>query len=268
MDSLILADNVRRKVLKLTNKSHASHIGSNFSEIDILAVLYSDVLNYVADNPNWDDRDRFILSKGHGGLAVYSTLSECGIISNELLSEYYTDGSIMSGHVSAKGIPGVEFSTGSFGHEACVAAGMAYYAKVKKKPYNVYSLIGDGENEEGSIWEMAIFASKHHLDNFTLILDNNGLQCMDTIKNVTGIERFEEMWEAFGWTVESVNNGHDHAKLLEAFRSGSNGKPKIIIAHTIKGKGVSFMENEILWHFRDPQGEDYIKALRELENIG
>ncbi len=265
MNSVVIAKNVRKHVLNLTSKSHASHIGSNFSEVDILAVLYGEVLNYRCQQPDWEKRDRFLLSKGHGGLAVYATLAECGIISHEMLSHYYEDGSALSGHISSKAVPGVEFSTGSLGHGVCVAAGMAYYAKVNQKDYKIYALIGDGENEEGSVWEMAVFARKHNLDNFTVILDNNGLQCMDRVANISGIECFEDLWTAFGWTVITVDDGHDHKQLLSAFQSSNEGRPKIIIAHTIKGKGVSFMEDKVLWHFRDPQGSDYEKALAELE---
>jgi len=248
----------------MTHASHASHIGSILSLADIVAVLYHDVLRYDPKNPKWEDRDRVVLSKGHAGVAIYSALAESGFFPLSELEKYYQNGSPYSGHVSHKGVPGVELSTGSLGHGVAVACGMALAGKAKGKGYKVYAIIGDGENEEGSVWETALIAAQQKLDNFTVIVDANHMQGMGDCKDATAIYPLVDKWKSFGFYVLDVQDGNDVEQLREAFAKERPGKPRCVIANTIKGKGVSFMENNILWHFRDPQGECYEKAIAEL----
>lgn len=264
MSSGELAQRVRKDVIQMTHKSHASHVASALSVADIIAVLYADVLNVFPDDPQREDRDRLILSKGHAGAAIYAVLAELGFFPREELEKYYTDGSVYSGHVSHRGVPGVEFSTGSLGHGAAVACGMAMAAKCGKRPYNVYTVIGDGECNEGSIWEMAMTASQYKLDNFTVVIDRNGMQAMGFCEELLQMEPMAEKWRDFGWTVAEVADGNDHDQLRGAFHAPFHGKPKCIVARTVKGKGVSFMENNLLWHYKDPQGDFYERAIREI----
>lgn len=265
MNSKELALNMRKDAIEMVNKSHASHIGAVLSVIDIVAVLYSDIMNIDPNNPDMENRDRMILSKGHAGIAIYTALAECGFFPKTELKKYYSDGSVYSGHISSKGVPGVELSTGSLGHGAGVACGMALSAKLKKDDYHVYTIVGDGECEEGSIWEMAMLANKYKLNNFTVIVDHNKMQAMGTCEDVIAIGSLYDKWEAFGWNVINVEDGNDHEQLKSSFDKRSNDKPNVIIANTVKGKGISFMENNLVWHYRDPQGEEYIKAKQELE---
>ncbi len=264
MDSRELAQKVRIHAINMTHNAHASHIGSILSIVDILAVLYADVMKIYPQDPQNQKRDRLILSKGHAGVALYATLAEMGYFSVEELRTYYQNGSKLSGHISHKEVNGVEFSTGSLGHGACVAAGMALAGKLDYKRHNVYTILGDGECEEGSIWEMALFASHNHLDNFTVIVDHNKIQAMGNCKEEIGLDTLAQKWADFGFTVIECD-GHLHSELREAFSTEKNGKPLCIIAHTTKGKGVSFMENNLVWHYRDPQGEDYKNAIQELK---
>lgn len=259
-----LAYRIRRHAIEMTHAAHASHIGSVLSVADIVAVLYGNVMKIFPNDPQNDGRDRFVLSKGHAGIAIYSVLAEMGFFPVEELDTYYQNGSKLSGHVSNKGVPGVEFSTGSLGHGVCVACGMALAAKLDKKQHHVYAIIGDGENEEGSVWEMSLFASHHKLDNFTVIVDHNMGQAMGTCEEVIGLNNLAKKWEIFGFKVLECD-GHNHNELLQVLTVKSFNKPICIIAHTIKGKGISFMENNLLWHYRDPQGEFYEKAIKELE---
>ena len=256
---------IRKHAMKMTSVGGSSHIGSILSIADILAVLYGSVMNYKADEPKWSDRDRFILSKGHAGAGVYAALAESGFMPVEKLKTHYQDGSDLSGHVSHKSIPGVEFSTGSLGHGFPVATGMALAAKINKSKHNIYVLMSDGECDEGSNWEAALFAPHHKLDNLVVIIDRNKLQSIHSTEDTLGLEPFVDKWQAFGWNVVNVD-GHDHQKLLDACKSMVIGKPLCIIANTIKGKGVSFMENNTLWHYRSPQGEEYNAAMKELNN--
>jgi len=269
MESLIarsvpLANRIRQDAVRMAHRTHASHIGGVMSVADVVAVLYAGVANVSPGNPMDPDRDRVVLSKGHSGMAIYAALAETGFFFRSELNKYYTDGSVYSGHVSHKGVPGVEFSTGSLGQGVCVACGMAMSGKVRKQGFHVYAIIGDGENEEGSVWEMALFAAHQKLDNFTVIVDHNKMQAMGFCDAQAGMSRLSDKWESFGWHVVTVKDGNDHAQLIDAFGRHQQGKPTVIIANTIKGKGVSYMENELLWHYRDPQGEFYEQAIREL----
>lgn len=265
MNSEQLAWHMRKDAIEMVHATHASHIGAVLSVIDIVAVLYSDILNVDPKNPKDPKRDRVILSKGHAGISIYAALAECGFIPKEDLKKYYTNGSVYSGHVSSKGVPGVELSTGSLGHGVGVACGLALAGKKAGKKYHVYAIVGDGECEEGSVWETALFANKYNLSNFTVIVDHNRMQAMGFCDDVIALGSLEEKWRAFGWNVITVDNGNSHIELRNAFRSRCENKPNVIIADTIKGKGISFMENNLLWHYRDPQGEYYEEALKELE---
>ena len=259
-----LANNIRKHAVNMTSTGGSSHIGSILSIADILAVLYGSVLNYKTDNPKWQSRDRFILSKGHAGAGVYAALAESGFMSVDKLKTHYKNGSDLSGHVSHKGIPGVEFSTGSLGHGLPVAAGMALAAKINEDEHTVYVLMSDGECDEGSNWEAALFAPHHKLDNLIVIIDRNKLQSIHSTEETLGLEPFVDKWQAFGWNVVDVD-GHDHEQLISACNSKMVGKPLCIMANTTKGKGISFMENQVLWHYRSPQGKEYEAAIKELE---
>lgn len=265
MNSEELAWKIRRHVIEMTHEARASHVGGALSAADIIAVLYADVLKYDIRDPEWAERDRVILSKGHNGSAMYAALAECGFFPVDMLHNYGKNGSNFSCHISHKNVPGVEISSGSLGHGVCVACGMALNGKIRNKPYRVYSIVGDGECNEGAVWEMALLASKYKLDNYTVIVDRNRMQGMGYCQDVLNTEPFADKWKAFGWHVVEVADGNQHEQLKRAFKDVHKDKPRVIIAHTIKGCGISFMENQLLWHYRDPQGEDYENAVKELE---
>jgi transketolase len=260
-----LALKIRKHAVNMASTGGSSHIGSILSIADILSVLYGSVMNYKAGEPKWSGRDRFILSKGHAGAGVYAVLAESGFMSVDKLKTHYQDGSDLSGHVSHKGVPGVELSTGSLGHGLPVAAGMALAAKINKDKHNIYVLMSDGECDEGSNWEAALFAPHHKLDNLVAIIDRNKLQSIHSTEDTLSLEPFVDKWQAFGWNVVDVD-GHDHQQLLNACDNKVAGKPLCIVANTTKGKGISFMENQILWHYRIPQGKEYEAAMKELDN--
>ncbi|MDB4365987.1 transketolase [Pirellulales bacterium] len=259
-----LAKKIRIHVLQMTSNGGSSHIGSAFSMADIVAVLYGSILRIDPTNPECTDRDRFILSKGHAGAAVYAALAEKGFFDKGWLQTHYKNGSKLSGHISHKGIPGVEMSTGSLGHGLPVATGMAIAAKRKKEQHRVFVLLGDGECDEGSNWEAALFASHHRLSNLTVLIDYNKLQSLDSIEQTLALEPLADKWHSFGWDVEEVD-GHDVTSLSNTLDTLSpSHKPRCLICHTVKGKGVSFMENSVLWHYRTARGEEYRAALDEL----
>ena len=268
MNSIELAWLVRRHGIEMTHLSHGSHIASILSVADILAVLYNDVVSLDCNNPKWERRDRVVLSKGHAGAAIYATLAEKGFFSIEQLKTHYQDGSVLSGHVSHKGVPGVEVSTGSLGHGICMAEGIALGLKLDNKDNHVFVVCGDGECDEGSVWECALFSNHFNLDNFTVIIDHNKMQSLDYCENTLSLNPFVQKWQSFGWNVYDID-GHDHNALRETMRickKNKNGKPNVVIANTIKGKGISFMEMNILWHYRFPhEGEEYKSALKELK---
>jgi transketolase len=248
----------------MTSSGGSSHVGAAFSTADILAVLYGRVLRYLPENPAWPERDRFILSKGHAGAAVYATLAEVGFFSPADLSQHYQDGSIFSGHVSHKGVPGVEVSTGSLGHGLGVAVGMAKALQMRSASARTFALLSDGECDEGSTWEAALFASHHRLSKLVAIVDYNKIQSLATVAETLALEPFRAKWESFGWRVLEVD-GHDYTRIDEAVSAPPASSPTVIIAHTVKGKGVSFMENTVLWHYRTARGEEFDRALAELE---
>ena len=267
-DPRVLAWLIRRHGLEMTHISRGSHIGAIFSVAEVMAVLYTGVMNVNPADPKMPERDRLILSKGHAGASVYAALAERGFFPVEELSTHYANGSRLSGHVSHKGVPGVEFSTGSLGHGLAVAAGMALGGKKDHADWRVFCVMGDGECDEGSVWEAALQAHQYQLDNLIAVVDHNRMQSLDFCENTIALEPFTDKWRAFGWNVLQVD-GHDVAALQAAFAQAKanrgTGKPTVIIAETTKGKGVSFMENDILWHYRTPQGEEYEAALKELE---
>lgn len=267
-DPKVLAWLIRRHGLEMTHLSRGSHIGSVLSLADIMAVLYTRVLKVDPADPAWPERDRLILSKGHAGAAVYAALAERGFFPVEELKTHYADGSRLSGHVSHKGIPGVEFSTGSLGHGLPVAVGMALDARMDGRSNRVFAVLGDGECDEGSVWEAALQAHHYRLDNLVCVVDHNRMQSLDFCENTLALEPFADKWKAFGWHTLEID-GHDPDALEAAFREAETvtGVPTCIIAVTTKGKGVSFMENNILWHYRTPQGDEYEAALKELEAI-
>ena len=269
MNSEQLAWKIRRHGVEMTHLSGGSHIGAILSVADIIAFLYTDVLKYDPKNPKWEERDRFILSKGHAGASIYAALAECGFFPVNELITHYANGSRLSGHVSHH-VPGVDFSTGSLGHGLSVAVGMAYAAKKDGKKWKTYVVLGDGECDEGSVWEAALFANHFRLNNLVVIIDHNHMQSLDFNENTIEIEDFGNKWKAFGWNVIEIN-GNNHRELIKAFLDVNSlqkiepHKPIVIIANTIKGYGISFMENDILWHYRFPHdGWEYDCAVNEL----
>lgn len=263
MTSEQLAWKIRRHGIEMTHLSGGSHIGAVLSVADIIGVLYADVLQYRAEESDWDGRDRFILSKGHAGAAIYAALAECGFFPVEELKSHYQNGSRLSGHVSHH-LPGVDFSTGSLGHGLSVGAGIALAAKQDKKGHRVFVVLGDGECNEGSVWEAAQFASFFQLSNLVALVDHNQMQSLDFCDRTLSVSPLAEKWRAFGWNVLEIN-GHDHAAIREALSARSQDCPTAIVAHTVKGKGIPFMEQDILWHYRFPHnGWEYDGAVQAL----
>ena len=213
------------------------------------------------------NRDRVILSKGHAGSALYSVLAHCGYFDVNLLDSHYANGSMLSGHVSHKGLPGIEVSTGSLGQGVSMGVGFALSAKIDGRNSKIYVVSGDGECDEGTVWEAALFANQYKLDNFTLIVDRNNMQAMGTVKEVLDTYSLKNKFEDFGFFVIEVD-GHNHKELKDAILSDSKGKPKCVIAKTIKGKGVSFMENHVGWHGKAPNDEEYAIAMDDLRKVG
>ncbi|MCB1538066.1 MAG: transketolase [Rhodospirillales bacterium] len=265
MDSRALAKTIRLKTLEMTSRGGGSHIGSIFSMADIIAVLYGKVMRLDPANPQWMGRDRFILSKGHAGAAIYVALSERGFFPKDTLDAYYTNGSIMSGHVSHKNVPGVELSTGSLGHGLPVSAGRAYALRQRKSNARMYCVLSDGECDEGSNWEAFLFAGHHKLRNLVAVIDHNKIQSLQSTEETLGLEPFADKLRAFRWDVVEVD-GHDHDALAAALDvdPARATAPRAVIAHTIKGKGVSFMEHAVLWHYRTARGEEFERARAEI----
>ena len=233
---------------------------------EIVAVLYDEILNISPDRLTDPDRDRFILSKGHAAAAYYSILALKGFFPMDWLDTFYLDGGQLAGHTT-RSVPGVEVSSGSLGHGLPMAFGMAKAAKIDQRPYRVFALLSDGECQEGSVWEAAMLAAHHRLDNLTVIIDYNKIQALGQTNEICDLEPFADKWTSFGWSVRQVD-GHNVAELYEALSSLPylGNKPSCLIAHTIKGKGVSFMENKLLWHYRTPVGEEFDAAMSELCN--
>ncbi len=264
MTTIDLATAIRIDALKMVTRAHASHIGSALSIADIVAVLYGAVMRVDPHQPELPTRDRFILSKGHACVAIYAALAARGFISREDLLTYGEDHSALMNHISHR-VPGVEFSTGSLGHGLPFGVGKAVAAQRLHESWRTFVLLSDGEWGEGSNWEACLFASHHRLDNLVAIIDYNKLQSLTTVAKTLALEPLSAKFSAFGWDVREVD-GHDHGALIRALSAGpwTPGKPSLLVAHTVKGKGVSFMEGSIEWHYRSPSQAQLEEALAEL----
>ena len=263
MNSISLARKVREHALIMVNAGKSSHIGSALSMVDILAVLYHDILNVSPKSVFDPNRDYFILSKGHGGASLYATLAERGFFKITELDKHCQNGSIFSGHVSHKGVPGVEFSTGSLGHGLPVAVGLALSSKIDRRNNRIYVLLGDGETLEGSNWEALAFASHHKLDNLCVIIDRNRLQSFKDTEKTVALEPLGDKFKAFGAHCLNID-GHNHEILREALSAYFDNKPLVILANTIKGKGVSYMEGQVVWHYKFPDEKQLEIALSDV----
>lgn len=261
-----LANTIRIGIIQEVYAGKSGHPGGALSCTDILTVLYFNQMNIDPEKPVAPQRDRFVLSKGHASPALYSTLANRGYFSKEELVNFRGIDSILQGHPDMKHIPGVDMSTGSLGQGLSCANGMALSSKLNKDGFRVYCLVGDGEIEEGQIWEAAMSASHYHLDNLCVIVDNNNLQIDGSIEEVMSSYPIDEKFRSFGFEVITVD-GHDIPALIEAFETAkqTKGKPTAIIAKTIKGKGVSYMENKVEWHGKAPSEEEYLQAIKELK---
>ena len=264
-----IANEVRKGVIKSTHAAKSGHPGGSLSVADIITYLYFEELNVDPKNPKWEDRDRFVLSKGHVAPALYSALAEKGFFPKEDLLTLRHVGSYLQGHPDMKGVPGVDMSSGSLGQGVSCAAGMALAAKMDNKDYRVYAVTGDGEIEEGQIWEAAMFAGFRKLDNLVVVVDNNNLQIDGAIDTVCSPYPIDKKFEAFNFHT-IVIDGNDFDQIRAAFKEAreTKGMPTAIIAKTVKGKGVSFMENEVGWHGKGPNDEECRIALEELEKAG
>lgn len=258
-----LANRIRQNALRMVCRAKASHIASALSVADVLAVLYGKVMRFDPADETAQWRDRFILSKGHACVAVYSTLSEVGFFEKEQLDTYGDDFSWLMNHISHK-VNGVEFSTGALGHGLPFGVGKALAAQTRGETWRTFVLLSDGEMDEGSNWEALMFAAHHHLYQLTAIIDYNKLQSLDSIANTLGLEPLVDKLKAFGAHVSEID-GHDHQQIAEALADISYDKPRVIVAHTTKGKGVSFMENRVEWHYKNPSDAQLFMALAELE---
>lgn len=260
-----IAKEIRKKVLKMKFSSQSSHIGSAFSCVDILAVLYFKILNIDPKNPKTENRDRFILSKGHAASALYATLAQRRFFSKNILKNYCQNGKKLAGHTIKDCVPGVEVSTGSLGHGLPMGIGLALAGK---KKYRVFVLMSDGECDEGSNWEAALFASHHKLDNLTAIIDYNKFQALGKTNDILNLEPLKQKWTSFGWHAKEIN-GHNYSEIEKSLKDVpfQKNKPSVIICHTIKGKGISFMQNKLEWHYKSLSKEEFKLALRELDKL-
>jgi transketolase len=259
------ARTLRLNAVRMVHHAKAAHLGSCLSMADLLACLYWQTLRIDPRQPNWPDRDRFILSKGHGAAIFYATLAERGFFPVAQLAEYEKPGSRLTGHVTS-GVPGVELSSGSLGHGLPVACGLALGARRDRLDFRTIVLLSDGELDEGSNWEAILFAPHHRLDNLTVIVDYNKIQSFGRVEEVLALEPLADKFRAFGWAVAEID-GHDMQQIADTLAKlpAQAGKPTAIIAHTVKGKGVRFMENKLEWHYRSPNTEQMIAASDELE---
>ncbi len=264
----IIANKIRKNALTAVYSAKSGHPGGSLSIADILALLYFEVMDVDPQNPKKANRDRLVLSKGHTAPALYSALAERGFFPVEEIKTFRRVGSRLQGHPDMKGVPGVDMSTGSLGQGISAAGGMAYAAKLDGADYRVYSILGDGELEEGQVWEQAMFAAHYKLDNFTIFVDFNGLQIDGDIREVMNPTPIDKKFEAFGWNVIVVD-GHNFTELYDAIEAAKNtkGKPTAVIMKSVKGKNVSFMENNAGWHGSAPNEEQYNQAIAEIDEI-
>ena len=259
----LTSKNLRRRILKVAS-GKGGHIGGSFSAIDIILTLYTNILNYDLQNPKWEERDRFILSKGHCSLALYAVLEEIGFLEPGELDNYTLKGSRLAGHTEHFEIPAIEMTTGSLGHGISCAAGMALAAKISGKNWKVFCVVGDGECNEGSVWETLLFTAQQNLKNLVIIVDNNKMESLDLTKNILSIEPLAEKFASFNFEVREID-GHNFEEIFVALTTQPKyEKPVIVVANTVKGKGVSFMENTPMWHYRAPSDSELINALAEL----
>lgn len=254
---------MRRRSFQMVYEARLGHPGGDFSATDIMATLYFGVLNYDAENPNWADRDRFIMSKGHATGALYTVLCAAGYYPEDMLNTYMQPNSMLNGHPNRNYLPGVETNTGPLGHGMPVATGIAISGQIRDANYRTFVLTGDGEIQEGSNWEAAMTAGHRKLSNLTWIIDRNRLQQGQGTEETVGLDPLDQKLAAFGFDVEFVD-GHDHAALLALLSAAPGDKPRAVIANTVKGKGVSFMENQASWHHGVPNAEQYAAAMEEL----
>jgi len=264
-----MATTIRCDIIEMITTANAGHPGGSLSAADIVTALYFRLMRIDPKNPDWPDRDRFILSKGHACPVWYAALAERGYYDKAHLATLRQLNSILQGHPDMKKTPGIDMTVGSLGHGLSAGLGMALSGKMRKKGYHVWVVIGDGESQEGSIWEAAMAAAKWKLDNLTALLDHNNLQNDDCVDTEMPIEPIADKWRAFNWHVLEID-GHDMEAIVEALEGAKSfkGMPTIIIAHTIKGKGVSFMENVVDWHGKAPCKEEAIQALEEIRRCG
>lgn len=260
-----LARRIRSHSLRMVHRARSAHIGGALSMADILAVLYGGVLRVDPSHPDWPDRDRFVLSKGHACVGLWATLALRGFFPEAELERFYRNGTRLAGHITT-GVQGVEVSTGSLGHGLSLACGMALAGQRARASYRVFALLSDGECDEGSTWEAALFAPHHRLNNLVAIVDYNQIQSLGTVPEVLGLEPLAEKFSAFGWAVATVD-GHDVAALDGVLTRlpFEPERPSCVIARTVKGKGVSFMEDRLLWHYRSPTDDELARALAEVE---
>ena len=266
-----IANTVRKDIVTAVHAAKSGHPGGSLSSADIMIYLYyEEMKNIDPENPDKSDRDRFVLSKGHCAPALYSVLAEKGFFPVEDLKTLRHVGSMLQGHPNMLDVPGVDMSTGSLGQGISAAVGMAMSAKIYGDSYRTFTLLGDGETEEGQVWEAAMFAGNHGLDNLVAIVDNNNLQIDGPITEVNSPYPLDKKFAAFNWHVINVADGNDFEQLRAAFTEAASvkGMPTVIICKTVKGKGVSFMENQVGWHGKAPSDEEYTKAMEELEKAG
>jgi transketolase len=265
MNTIEFAKQIRELSLSMVHEAHASHIGGALSMTDLLSVLYTDILKYDAKNPQWAERDRFLLSKGHACVALYAALALKGFYPVEDLETYGKDDSKFLCHITHH-VPGVEISAGSLGHGLSFGVGIALAAQRQHKDYRTYVMLGDGEMDEGSNWEALLFAAHHHLNHLCAIVDYNKIQSFGNTNDVINLEPLADKLKAFNFNVIEID-GHDHTAIRKAFEQflAEETKPTVIVANTVKGKGVSFMENKLAWHYKSPDDEQYQTALKEIE---
>ena len=263
----LIALNIRKNAVAEVHAAKSGHPGGSLGIADILAYLYFEEMHVDPDNPKWDDRDRFVLSKGHACPAYYAALAEKGYFDKELLITFRKPDSILQGHPDMKHIPGVDMSTGSLGQGISAACGMALSGKIRNKNYRVYAIVGDGESEEGQVWEAAMMAAHYKLSNLCVFVDSNGLQIDGPVSEVMNPQPLDDKFKAFGWNV-CVIDGHDFDQIAQACKNARNSdKPTAVICKTVKGKGVSFMENAVAWHGTAHNDEQYETAISDLEKI-
>jgi transketolase len=260
------ANEMRISILDMTYRAKGGHIGGSFSIIDIMTAFYLRVLRHRPADPAWSGRDRLVFSKGHSCLALYNVLAECGYFPRENLGRYCVDGGLFAGHPERHLVPGAEATTGSLGHGLSIAIGMALAARLDGDDYRVFAVMGDGELNEGSVWEGLMAGAQHKLDNLTAVVDSNKLESLGRVEDILSIEPLGERLRHFGWAVREID-GHNMDEIVAALEAVpfEAGKPSAIVAHTVKGKGVSFMENITMWHYRTPTEQEWKQARAELE---